>query len=135
MQLIDLNEVWRLRLMIQNEERRLEKLRAAMEHITPAYDDMPRTKLNGSRIEHLTVKIIAAEHSLAELQSRAVLVAEQLKQSIANLPLTDLERMILQLLYAECMAFRDISRTLQISPLQVYNLHRQALDKVKNRLQ
>lgn len=123
----ELTRVRRLNLQIEKQEKYLLGLRQLTMTMETIYSDMPRAHTPGKKVEHLTIKIIAAEEKLADLRKDLVQAREALTEQILDEFDEPTLQRILLLRYVRCYSWTQVSRALPMDRTWVYREHKQFL--------
>lgn len=118
----DNKELKRLRLKIND-------LREALLHVTPAYSDMPKGHTEGARDSQLAALAdteLYYEQRLREFSGR-VKAVEEFIDRIEN----GNQRVLLRLRYIDCMKFEDIADVIGFSLRQTHRIHGDALQSAR----
>ena len=119
-----------LREKIRDLERRMQTLRGQAISLVPIIDGMPHAKTAKSRVEEITVKLMAVDEEIALLSDEFVRAAFELDRKIEASDLDALEKAVLNLRYVACMNFLHIQEQLKISDATTFYIHRTARKKI-----
>ena len=131
----ELNRVRELKKRIYELELRREKYCCQAENIVPIIDGMPHAKDAKSRVEKITVELVAIDEEMAELADVFVQAVFELDAAIEASGLDALEKAVINLRYVACMNFRDIQEKLKISDATTFYIHRTAKKKILKSIQ
>lgn len=120
-----LSTVQELKSEIEQEQSRLESLRASSTIITTRLDGLPRpTSQQSSRVEGLAVAVLESERRIAELADEYAAASIQLLDEIYSRIKNKAARAVLFKRYVLCKQFAEIATELGYSEANVYRLHR-----------
>ena len=119
----ELNGVRELRDEICILERRLQELRMSVENLVPIIDGLPHATEAKSRVEKITLMIVANERELENLRERFTRLKSELVDKIMSQVSTPILQTLLVLRYVECLSFKETARRMKSSLRHVYRLH------------
>lgn len=119
-----LSTVQELKAEIEQEQSRLESLRASSTIITTRLDGLPRPTSQSSRVEGLAVAVIDSERRISELADEYAAASIQLLDEIYSRIKNSAARAVLFERYVLCKQFAEIATELGYSEANVYRLHR-----------
>lgn len=119
-----LSTVQELKAEIEQEQSRLESLRASSTIIITRLDGLPRPTSQSSRVEGLAVAVIDSERRIAELVDEYAAASIQLLDEIYSRIKNKAARAVLFKRYVLCKQFAEIATELGYSEANVYRLHR-----------
>lgn len=122
--MVRLSTVQELKAEIEQEQSRLESLRAAATTITRQLDGLPRQTSQSSRVEELTVKIVDSERRLNELADEYAAASIQLLDEIHSRIKSSASCSVLFERYCLCKPFAEIATSLNYTESSVYQFHR-----------
>lgn len=126
----ELNSARKLLKMLNEAKMHVQTLRISAQNITPLLDGMPHERTLRSKVEELTVKILAGEEEVRRLQEEFATASMKIHAEIFESELGTLEKSVLSLRYAACLTFEQIGRELRMDAASIYYTHRTAKNKI-----
>jgi hypothetical protein len=106
----ELSQLYYLNREIEIDRRRLENLEAKALPASPAYDGMPHSHSNDSKVEQLAAEIVDLRAIIAAKQIQCIHERQRLERYIAAIP-DSLTRFIFELRFAEGMTWTQVAST------------------------
>ena len=129
---MNLNAVRELKEKIVTAEAELENLRGLAGNLVPTLDGLPMARSLDSRVEKLTVKVVAAEKELDRLKAEFEKAAAELYDEIQRRVKSVQAATVMILHYVTCLSFRQIARRISYSLRQVFRYNQQGVTEYEN---
>ena len=119
----ELNGVRELRNKICILERRLQELRTSAENLIPIIDGLPHATEAKSRVEKITLMIVANERELTALNEKMTAARSELADKILREVDAPILQTLLVLRYVECLSFKETARRMHFTLRYIFKLH------------
>ena len=115
---------------IEQEEKRLLRLRLLIAHCTAELDGMPHGNTPVSRVENLAVNIFDCEQTIKQLRTIEKICTVELSDWLDEVLTDETERTVLFLRYGLCRSFGMIAEELGYSERMIFRFHRRAVSRL-----
>ncbi len=127
---MELKSVYQLNKQAKILEEKVSGLKDARSNLVPTLNGLPKSHSAGSKVEDLTIKILALEEELTTLREQIVTSSVELAAAITERVSSAASRILIAR-YVGCSSWRKIIAEAHYSPQHVFRLHAQGVKQFK----